>query len=108
MKPEVKVFTRQQPCTKADIWQCFWVNGRFATVQVDQAHAIIGKNVPRVMERNGYLINKTTARDDSYYLTPEGQSWLRKGIESYVKNHPNADINLAPAKAAGRVRRIRQ
>ena len=105
MKPEVKVFSKQYPCTKLDIWQCFFVNGKYATVQVDVAHSVIGKNVPRVMERNGYLIRKLSARDDAYQLTAEGQAWLRAGIESYAKNHPNVDINLP--KKSDRVRRTR-
>lgn len=90
MKPSVAVFTRTAPVTKLLLWQCFKRRREgFATVQVDDAHSIIGKNAPRVMERNGYLVKLKLPQGDYYELTNEGKAWLVKGIRSYVRNHPH-------------------
>lgn len=89
MKPEVRVFTTANPCTKKDIWLCFAPEGKFIDVGVVVAHSVIGKNVPRVMERNGYLIKIRTPREDLYRLTGSGKSWLKAGILSYIRNHPS-------------------
>lgn len=92
MKPEVKKFTRDNPCTKADIWNCFRRRGRFAPVPVPDAHAVIGVNVPRDMEAADRLVKISTAGTDYYKLTVAGEHWVRNGILRYIKNHP-ADIH---------------
>lgn len=106
MKPEVKVFTKDHPCTKADIWRCFRTATGFKPVQVDIAHSQIGKNVPRVMERNGYLVKTLGVSADHYVLTDDGEQWLIRGIESYMKNHP-AERDSIPYLGAPRQRRVR-
>ena len=88
MKPEVRTFTRESPCTKKDLWQCFRGPTGYRRVLVAVAHSQIGVNAPRVMERQGYLVKETTAQGDYYTLTKDGRSWLEKGIRAYVKNHP--------------------
>lgn len=107
MKPEPRVFSKAQPCTKKEIWQCFRSERGFRRVQVDQAHAIIGLNVPRVMERNGYLFVNRSAMADHYELTPAGMEWLRAGIQAYARNHPSEAIPFLTAGAAPRVSRTR-
>lgn len=98
MKPIVKKFTKASPCTKLDIWNCFVADTGLPdlTVQVDEAHSVIGLNVPRVMERNGRLV-KTVAVDgvtnhpigaDYYELTDNGKVWLYNGAKAYIRNHP--------------------
>lgn len=94
MKPEVKVFTKQKPCTKKDIWNCFRGPTGFLKVQVDDAHAEVGVNVPRVMERQGYLVKESLPKGDYYYLTSMGQSWLENGIKSFLRNHPAEAKNV--------------
>lgn len=90
MKPKVAVFTREKPVTKVELWNCFRLNDKaFQAVQVDRAHAQIGKNAPRYLEKKGYLVHSKTARTDYYCLTPEGEQWLVRGIKAYAKNHPS-------------------
>lgn len=88
MKPEVRTFTRENPCTKKDLWQCFRGPAGYSRVLVSVAHSLIGVNAPRVMERQGYLVKDQTAQGDYFMLTAPGQAWLEKGIRAYVKNHP--------------------
>lgn len=108
MKPQVKVFTRDNPCTKKDIWECFTHNGKFRDMTVPEAQAIIGKNVPRVMERNGHLIVIHDPKADRYRLTGSGQQWAINGINAFLKNHPQYadEVQLLDAKQPG-VRRLR-
>ena len=89
MKPEVALFTKDRPVTKKELWTCFRRKSGFVEVQVDEAHAVIGKNAPRYMERKEYLVKNTRADGDFYSLTPLGEKWLTDGIKSYVKNHPS-------------------
>ena len=112
MKPEVAVFTRDNPVRKPDLWRCFRrSHNGFATVQVDDAHAIIGKNAPRYMEREGFLVREETSKGDYYVITTKGGEWLIRGIEAYVKNHPSAraEIEFFPGSAppGRRIRRVR-
>lgn len=112
MKPEVRVFTKDRPVNKADLWACFRRGPRgFATVQVDEAHAVIGKNAPRYLETKQYLVVDRTPQGDTYRLTPLGEVWLTAGIKAYVKNHPAEaeDIQFLPGTEAPprRVRRVR-
>lgn len=111
MLPEVKTFTRDRPCTKKDLWVCFRDARGFRKVQVAQAHSVIGLNAPRVMERNGYLVKETYRNAEWYALTFEGEQWLLRGIQSYVKNHPaeRASIPfLDETNPRGRVSRLRR
>lgn len=110
MKPEAAQFTRDQPVTKRELWSCFRrSHNGFATVQVDEAHAVIGKNAPRYMEQKGYLIREATTRGDFYAITALGGEWLVSGIKAYAKNHPaeRPDIEFFPGTAppGRRVRR---
>lgn len=92
MKPEVKKFTRENPCTKLDIWNCFRARRGFKTVPVVEAQSIIGANAPRVMLRNGYIEAGTKKDVDTYTLTDQGKVWLTKGMVAYLKNHPEQRI----------------
>lgn len=99
MKPTIKVFTREAPCTKWDIWHCFISHKGFCLVEVAEAQAKIGVNVPRVMEREGRLERVQRAQHDYYKLTPAGQEWLLKGFRAYLKNHPTKASKAAYAPA---------
>lgn len=111
MLPEVKTFSRENPCTKKDLWSCFRDAQGFRKVQTAQAHALIGINAPRVMERNGYLVRATRRGIDWFVLTAEGEFWLTRGIQSYVKNHPSERAGvpfLEENRTAARATRVRR
>lgn len=113
MKPEVRVFTKDSPCTKRDLWECFVGPTGFRTVSVPEAHSVIGVNAPRGMEREGRLRVAKTPMGDYYSLTAEGREWLVKGILSYARNHPlDAQAipfmeHAVPPKPTARIRRSR-
>lgn len=89
MKPIAKVFTKDNPCTKLDIWQCFRIATGFRRVPVGEAHTYIGLNVPRVMEREGRLLRVEDQGIEYYELTTDGGNWLAEGFRRYLKNHPS-------------------
>lgn len=115
MKPEVKVFSKDAPCTKLDIWQAFrGPKGFIANVPVAEAQSVIGANVPRVMEREGRLYKHELRGVEYYSLTEEGEEWLLEGMQRYLKNHPThvAQASYLPASwgygaAPKRLRRTR-
>jgi hypothetical protein len=88
MKPEVAVFTKDEPCTKRHIWNCFRGKRGFRKVVVPDAHAIIGVNAPKNMLKRGYVCILTQGNKESYELTEAGKEWLTKGIAGYIKRHP--------------------
>ena len=93
MKPSIKLFDKKTPCTKLEIWQCFRTATGFRRVPVAEAHAIIGVNVPRIMEREGRMVREERQGVDYYDLTSEGKEWLLLGFARYLKNHPAQAIN---------------
>lgn len=78
MKPEIKRFSKEKPCTKQDVWNCFSYEGHdlFKGVQVDLAHSLIGIYTPREMIRAGRLRKSVWKHEDIYELTEEGIDWL--------------------------------
>lgn len=109
MKPQPAKFTRDNPCTKLHIHNCFATPEGYGKRPVVDAQAEIGVNVPRVMEREGRLVRRSIKSVDYYVLTEEGERWLSRGIRSYLKNHPD-DTGKARylSGEAPRVRRIRR
>mgnify|MGYP001814864318 CR=1 FL=1 len=89
MKPKIRQFTRDDPCTTIHFWNCFKGRRGFRHVQVDEARADIGINAPRNMLNKGYVTIIEKGQGEYFCLTPEGESWLIKGVRAYVKNHPN-------------------
>lgn len=110
MYPAPKVFTKASPCTKLHLWNCFRGVRGWGAVLVPLAHAEIGVNAPRVMERNGYLVKERRENGDYYVMTHAGRVWLVKGILSYLKNHPSHSrlLNAMPdaAELSTAVRRV--
>ncbi len=88
MKPEIKEFSREKPCTKVDIWNTFRGPNGFLRVPVVLVQSKIGVNVPRVMVRGGRLLKKLVSNVDYYYLTASGEQWLSEGLLGVVKRHP--------------------
>lgn len=117
MKPEVKIFTRESPCTKFDLWQCFRIATGFRAVPVAEAQSIIGANVPRIMEREGRLVKQEVKGVEYYVLTDDGEDWLFEGMRRFLKNHPSRAAEAShlptewgygtPSRATGRLRRTR-
>lgn len=110
MKPAVRVFSRENPCTKRDLWVCFRREEGYLPVPVAQAHAIVGLHAPRYMERQSYLVREHELQVEYYRLTARGVQWLERGIQSYLKNHP-AEADSVPflgLPAPARRRRQRQ
>jgi hypothetical protein len=114
MKPEVKVFSREAPCTKLEIWNCFRAAKGFVRIPAIIAQSHIGANVPRVMEKEGRLITTEQNGIEYYVLTVTGQEWLYEGLRRYLKNHPAhaAQVNHLPASwgyqtGTARLRRTR-
>lgn len=108
MKPLPKVFSKENPCSKKDLWLCFRTARGWRGVQVDEAHSIIGVNAPRYLERQGYLLKDAGAGTDVYLLTAAGEEWLTRGIQSYLKNHPSEVGEIPFLSAPSRGRRIRR
>lgn len=106
MKPKVAVFTKDNPVKKTHLWKCFkrHLSG-FARVQVDEAHSIIGKNAPRYLEKQGYLIKDCEEDGDFYSLTLVGEQWLTSGIKAYAENHPIEAVDIKFFPSEQRIRR---
>jgi hypothetical protein len=88
-KPAVRVFTKDEPCSKLDLWNCFKARRGFKSPQVDEAKAIIGANAPKNMLRLGYVEVVEIKGADCYQLTEEGEEWLVAGIKGFVVRHPD-------------------
>lgn len=88
MLPEPKHFTKDNPCTKVDIWNCFRGRRGFVRVQVAEAHAIVGLNAPRYMLSKFYVTVVTANSAEYYKLTKDGIDWLSKKLKTYLVRHP--------------------
>lgn len=95
-----RVFSRDDPCTKKHLYECFWdTEGmRFRKVLVTEALSLIGRNAPRYMLGTGYISLEVTPRAEFYRLTEAGEEWLLRGIASYAKNHPDEVIAGYPPR----------
>lgn len=82
----VRAFTKNRPCNKIDIWNCFRNGRRFKAVSVTMARGIIGAHVPNHMIAAGRLERVEIRGTESYRLTPDGEAWLKKGTETYIRN----------------------
>lgn len=98
---EARKFTRDNPCTKVEIHNCFWVVDKYKAQPVVHAKTQIGDNVPKYLMREGYLEEKTMGGVDFYRLTPDGEHWLRDGLKRFLELHPEriSDVVSSPLKA---------
>ena len=85
---EAKVFTRDSPCTKIDLHNCFYRNMRYAAIPVIEAQTIIGKNAPKYLLAKGFITLQTTKGVDFYAPTAKGDAWLREGVLRFLELHP--------------------
>jgi hypothetical protein len=85
----IKVFSREEPCTKVDLFNCFNQFGRYAPRAVIEARGEIGVNAIK------YLLKKDLAQAyekcgiDWWRLTPEGEEWLTEGLARHLVLHPD-------------------
>lgn len=93
IKP-VRVFTRDDPCTKVDIHNCFMVNGIFSKRPVVEARGEIGINTPKYLIREAYAIATHERGIDYLQLTASGKAWLTNGLARFLELHPHraADV----------------
>ena len=97
------VFTRDNPCTKVHLHNCFYRGGRYVNRPVVEAKAEIGENAPKYLIREGYVNVRLIGGVDYYVLTPAGDQWLRQGVHRYLTNHPDK-ISECREPPAGYVR----
>ena len=88
IKP-VRVFTRENPCTKIELFNCF--TGEFGYVRrpVVEARGEIGENAPKYLLQKNYCVYRTDKGIDYYELTQAGEEWLTKGVAAHVGRHPD-------------------
>lgn len=87
VKP-VKQFTRDNPCTKVDLWNCFRAASGFVRRPVVEARGEIGLNAPKYLLREGYAMTYTVQGIDYYELTDTGKDWLTRGLTKHLEKHP--------------------
>jgi hypothetical protein len=87
-KPEPAHFTKDNPVTKLQLWNCFRGRRGFTRIQIDAAHAIIGLNAPRYMIGKGYLEHYEQRYQEFYHLTESGEHWLYQKFKRLLERHP--------------------
>ena len=88
-----KVFSREEPCTKIDLFNCFFKLGKYVDRMVIEAHAEIGLNAKKYLFREGYAALTTERGVEYYRLTQDGREWLSKGVLRYLELHPERALD---------------
>lgn len=109
--PEIKKFTKDNPCSKIELWNCFRGPSGFRMAPVVEAHSVIGLNAPKYLLRESYATTRASAGVDYYVLSPAGERWLTKGLAAHLKRHPSearrvqnpAGEPVSPAKKRSRI-----
>lgn len=86
-KFQVKVFSRERACNKADIWNCFRGRVGFRIVPVEEVRSFVGANAPRVMLKAKRIEKVEHKGKDCLRLTKKGETWSKAGVISYLRNH---------------------
>lgn len=84
----VAKFTRDNPCTKVHLHNCFYKGGKYIPRPVVEAKSEIGENAPKYLIREGYATIRLIDGVDYYVLTEDGDNYLRNGIQRYLTLHP--------------------
>jgi len=100
MKPKIKKFTKDNPCTMVDIWNCFRIKNGFRNVQIGEAQSLIGINVPNYMLRMNRLVIFEIRREEYYVLTHDGAEWLERKFTRYLQSYPESKnlVKYLPSK----------
>lgn len=109
----VKVFTRDDPCTKVHLSNCFTQGGRYVARAVIEARGEIGVNAIKYLLREGYATAYESVGIDWWRLTPDGEAWLAKGLARHLELHPEDARELSitrtlPATTPRIIRRPRK
>lgn len=104
----VKVFNRDDPCTKVDLHNCFYLGGGTPQPRpVVEARGEIGLNAIKYLKREGYAVEYENEGVDYWELTADGVEWLRKGLARHLELHPEARALLMRTRTGKVVRRTR-
>lgn len=93
-------FTRDKPCGKVELWNCFRQGGKYPPRPLVAVRAEIGANAPKYLLREGYMRQYEFKGTDYYCLTPSGVSWLEKGIARHCELHPE-DARMCKERPTG-------
>lgn len=105
---EVRVFTRDAPCTKVDLFNCFnGTAGKFRPRAVVEARGEIGVNAIKYLIREGYADALEADGIDWWRLTRDGETWLTEGLQRHLELHPE-DASLVEGGAPNKRRSGRQ
>lgn len=90
----IKQFTKDAPCSKVDIWNCFrghkftlWRDGTHS-VDIVWARSVIGRHVPRALVNAGRAEIQEVDGEMHIRTTEVGEEWLVDGTFRYVSNQP--------------------
>ncbi len=100
IKP-VRVFQKDQPCTKVEIMNCFNQFGTYVPRPVVETRGEIGLNVPKYLLKNDFARDYTKQGIDYLELTKAGIQWLEVGLARYLELHPERekDVLKRPPRA---------
>lgn len=104
-----RVFTRDDPCTKVHLWNCFHDEaGQWTARPLVDAKMEIGDNAPKYLMREGYMVQRIANGIDWYELTWRGKDWLRQGTMRYLELHPDkvVDCRHPPVKTPNIGKRV--
>lgn len=93
-----KIFSRESPCTKVDIFLCFSRDGEYVKVPVIQARGIIGLNTPKYLIKKGLMYELCQGGIDYWHLSMAGEEWLTAGLARHLELHPE-DASRLPGRA---------
>lgn len=89
MPKDVKVFTRDDPCTKVDLFNCFQAPSGYRPRAVVEARGEIGVNAIKYLLREGYAEAFEEAGVSWWKLTRDGEAWLTEGLRRHLELHPD-------------------
>lgn len=102
-----RVFTKTEPCTKVDVYNCFfgegstvWGDGVTRSSNIVRAKSYIGRHVPYRLCAAGRAEMVMDGDEPHIRLTGDGQRWLAAGCLRYITNHPHrvSDIEVLPRR----------
>lgn len=93
VKP-IREFSRDQPCTKVDLWNTFRRGHAFVARPFVEARGEIGINAPKYLRREGYAVMVEKDGIDYLALTEKGRAWLTSGLLRYLELHPEETPKL--------------
>lgn len=96
----VRVFDRENPCSKVDLHLCFYPQGRYKDRAVVEARGEIGINAIKYLKKQGYANAVETAGVEYWTLSEEGKSWLAEGLKRHLELHPEDKSRLPSATRA--------